>query len=461
MKRKLTFLAVLCALFLNAGVFAQGNGATISIEESRCVATGVITATGAQGTGPFIYDFTSYPVDYAYTGPTASNVITALNPGSYTLRIIDQGAGNSFTDYSVVVPGDYIEPDYNLTAVDVTGCYNGTNGSISGVLIDGRAPFSYEIMAGPMGVGTMNNTGTFTNLGAGTYTIRGYDSCGNFQTRQATINNYFWGIGNPVVAKTGCGLYSFNAVDITINPGMAVQTYTVKNGNTVLASGPSLPLAFANPDATISDVVVCVTDPCGYEQCQNFGVSDWTVGSNNVTYPSCNTFSVNSIDVIGSPIGPVMYGIERAPGDTIWSATVPFTFTKVVQGYFFATLFVKDGCGVIKASGNQQFVNMWGDAGYNYTSCTESQLCHSDSWFYIGPVSYSLNGGAAQASSCFSNLVDGIYTVVATDQCGSTIERTVNVDHNWQLSGGGSATSCAMGKTYTSFYIPGNIMGPQ
>ncbi len=460
MKRKITLLFVLCTLFFYREILAQGNGATITIEESRCVATGVITATNVQGTGPFIYDFIDYPVDYAYTGPTASNVLSALNPGNYTLRIIDQGAGNSFTDYPVSVPGDYIEPDYNLTATDVTGCYNATNGSIAGTLVNGRAPFLYEIIAGPMGVGTTNNTGTFINLGAGTYTIRGYDSCGNFQTRQATINNYFWGIGNPVVAKVGCGQYSFNSIDIQINPGMVVQAYTVKNGGNIIATGPSLPLAFSNPDATIGNVQVCVTDPCGTEQCTSFGVSDWTVGGNSVSYPTCNNFTVNSIDVIGSPIGPVMYGIERAPGDTIWSATLPFNFVKVAQGYFFATVFVKDGCGVIKASGNQQFVNMWGDANYNYTSCTESQICHSNSWFYINPVNYSLNGGASQANNCFTNLTDGVYTILATDACGSTIERTVNVDHSWALSGGGASTSCTMGKTYTSFYIPGNVFSP-
>ena len=69
-----------------------------------------------------------------------------------------------------------------------------------------------------MGVGTMNNTGTFTGLGPGTYSVRGYDSCGNFQTRQVTINNFFWGVSAPVVKILGCGQYSFDA--ITISPAL-------------------------------------------------------------------------------------------------------------------------------------------------------------------------------------------------------------------------------------------------
>lgn len=458
MKRNLSILLVLCTLFSPLFTLAQGTGAIITTQESRCVATGIITAAGAQGAGPFIYDFISYPADYAYTGPTSNNVITSLNPGNYILRIIDQGTANEFTDYAVTVPGSYIEPNYNITVTNVAGCYNGMNGSISGTLIDGRGPFLYEIIAGPMAVGTANNTGTFTGLGAGTYTVRGYDSCGNFQTRQATISNFYWSVSDPVVSKTACGVYSFDA--LTISPSISGYIYSVKAGNNVIAISNSLPIAFAHPDATIGNVQVCVTDSCGYEQCTGFTPVDWSVGSNDVTYPSCNTFSVNSITINGTPIGPVTYGIERAPGDTIWSNTLPFTFTKVTQGYFFAAVFVKDGCGIIKASGNQQFVNMWGNAVFNYTSCTESEICHNNSWFYISPVTYTLNGGASQANNCFQNLTDGIYTVVATDACGSTIQREVNVSHDWQLQYAGPYKAC-MGKgSGASFYMPSNAFNP-
>ncbi len=441
MRKIFTFLVVVILLFSGTQIFAQGNGATITAEESRCVATGIITATGAQGTGPFLYDFVSYPVDYAYTGPSASNVITALNPGNYTLRIIDQGAGNSFTDYSVVVPGTYIEPDYNPTATDITNCYNGTNGSIQGTLIDGRAPFSYEIIAGPMGVGTMNNTGTFTGLGPGTYSVRGYDSCGNFQTRQVTINNFFWGVSAPVVTKLGCGQYSFDA--ITISPALVGQTYRVKDANgNVLSNSPTLPIAFSHPDATIANATVCAVDACGTESCTNFTISDWSIASAVTTYTVCNQFTTESITINGTPIGPLTYGFIRGTGDTVWSLTPPpFTFgPQLVPEYFWGQEIVKDGCGVIKSQPNyyEDFMQFWGDMYSGYTSCTEVSLTANPSWRYIAPVTYSLNGGLPQAGNTFTGITaEGIYTITMTDACGTTKSVTSVVGFSWNIAGYG------------------------
>jgi protocatechuate 3,4-dioxygenase beta subunit len=465
MRKIFTFLVVIISLFAGAQVYAQGNGATITVEESRCVATGVLTASGAQGTGPFLYDFVAYPVDYAYTGPSASNVITALNPGSYTLRIIDQGAGNSFTDYSVVIPGNYIEPDYNPTATDVTNCYNGTNGSIQGTLIDGRAPFSYEIIAGPMGVGTMNNTGTFTGLGPGTYSVRGYDSCGNFQTRQVTINNFFWGISSPIVTKSACGQYSFDA--ISISQVLTGHSYRVKDANgNIIATNPTLPISFSHPDATIANATVCVVDACGTELCNNFTIADWSISGCNIIYTACNTYEATA-SIAGSPIGPLQYFITRAPGDTVWSATVPFTYTKLTtyptyNGDNYTSVYVKDGCGVIKSCGSF-YQDIYGGYNWSYENCSTNTITLSPSWYYINPVTYTMTSpvlGLPQASPTYTGLADGTYTFDITDACGHIHTESLNMSHDWQLSGGGSSTSCTMGKTYTSFFAPGNLFAP-
>lgn len=461
MKRIFTFLIVLFALFSYTNMNAQGNGATITIEESRCVATGVITATNVQGTGPFIYDFTAYPVDYAYTGPTANNIITALNPGNYTLRIIDQGDGNSFTDYAVVVPGDYIEPDYNLSVIDVSGCYNGTNGEISGVLINGRAPFSYEIIAGPMGVGTINGTGTFSNLGAGTYTIRGYDSCGNFQTRQATINNFYWSISNPVVTKTGCGQYSFDA--LTLNNLPANNGYTVKNNGNVIASGASLPIVFSNPDATIGNVQVCVSDICGYEQCVSFSVADWSFGGANTYYASCNIWTVDAVTINGSPIGPIEYGWVKGPSDTVWSSTLPFNITvPTPHPYWWSSFVVKDGCGVIKGEQYEIFLDMYGGNSSSYDNCTQNTICINPSHSFVLPVTYEITSPLTITSpnGCFSGLADGTYTTLITDACGETFEQDITVSHDWQLQYAGAYKACLGNGSGVTFYIPGNAFNP-
>lgn len=439
MKKNLSLLFLLFSVFFTETIFAQcGGGASISVGESRCVATGTITVNGASGAGPFQYSFSSYPVDYAYSGPSSSNAFTALNPGTYDLVVTDLGSGCSTTYPGVVVPGSYIEPDYNVTPTAVTGCYNGTNGSISGTLSNGRAPFYYQIMSGPMGVGTTSVSGTFTNLGPGDYEVRGFDSCGNFQTRQATIDNFFWSLASNTSTKTNCGQYTLDAVSLN-NPPTGV-TYFVKQGGSVLASGTSLPISFNNPDATIGSVTVCATDACGHEECQPLSPpADWSISVATTTYPSCHTFSVDQITITGTPIGPIMYGFVRADQDTVWSSTVPFTFPKVgFTQYFWGQEIVKDGCGVVKSQPDyyQDFMDIWGGGYVSFTSCNDATIVANVDWRHIDPVSYSLNGGAPQASGNFTNQTDGNYTVTITDACGDTKELTYSLDHNWSIDGG-------------------------
>lgn len=55
-----TFLA-LVSIFYADNLRAQcGSGATIDVTESRCIATGTMTITGATGSGTYIYSFSSY-----------------------------------------------------------------------------------------------------------------------------------------------------------------------------------------------------------------------------------------------------------------------------------------------------------------------------------------------------------------------------------------------------------------
>lgn len=453
MLRRLTLMATLVVAFFAYKANAQcGSGATITVEESRCEATGVIMASGATGVGPFLYDFTSYPVDYAYTGASSSSTITALNPGSYTLRIIDQGAGNCFTDYVVSVPGTYVQPLMNTSVVDVTNCYNGTNGSITAALVDGRLPYSYEIIAGPMAVGTTNTNGIFSNLGPGTYDVRGYDSCGNYQTRQVTIGNFYFSPNSPVVTKTGCGQYSFDAINP--NATMSGYTYKVKDANgTTIATGASLPIAFSHPDGTIANAQVCITDACGTDGCVNFSIADWSVTGSSTSYTACNQWTTSSITISGTPTAPITYGFVRNAGDTVWSSSLPFSFgPQITPSYWWGFSVVKDGCGVVKASPNiyEQFMLFWGGVNNQYyTSCTEATI-EAGIWHsFVNPVSFSLNGGAPVTDGDntynFTNLPDGSYTIVATDACGSTFSYTTGIGHDWTL-GGFSEPYCTFGE---------------
>lgn len=450
-KIKLSLLTLLALLMANVVNAQCGSGATISIAESRCEATGVITVNGASGSS-LLYDFVSYPPDYSYTGPSASNVITGLNPGSYTLRVLD-GGNNCYTDYSVTVPGNYVQPLYTPYAQDVTNCYNGSNGEIHGVMTDGRTPYTYEILAGsPCCVGSTNSSGDFYGLTPGTYNVRAYDSCGNFQTRQVTVGNFYFNPNTPVVTKTGCGLYSFDA----INPNATMTGYSYKvkdaNGNTI-ATGSSLPISFSHPDATIGNATVCITDACGTDACIPFTVADWNITASQTDYTGCNQWTTQYITISGSPVSPITYGFVRNVGDTVWSSTVPFTFgPQNSPGYWWGFSVVKDGCGVVKATPNQyeRFMLYWGGvASMTNTSCTESNV-RVEAWHnFVTPVYFSIDGGPSVTEGgngyTFTNLTDGPHSVTYTDACGNVKTENINLDHTWQ-AGGYPETYCTVGK---------------
>ena len=198
-------LLFLCfCLVLSKHSFAQscgGLGANAIPYESRCAATGSIKVNAFGGSGSFKYKV----IGAVSTNFTSTDSITGLEMGTYTVLVNDIITNCTYSIPNVVVPGTYQDPRFTLLTQDVS-CDNGKNGKISlNNQSFGRSPFKYSIIApSPMGIGTTNSTGTFTNLKAGIYTIRLTDSCGGIQTRLVTINNYTWKINSYSFWKISC-----------------------------------------------------------------------------------------------------------------------------------------------------------------------------------------------------------------------------------------------------------------
>ncbi len=444
--------------------------ASLSIQESRCVATGAITVNITNGVGPYAVDFITYPTEYTYVGPTSNLSLTGLAPGNYVVRIIDQGTAGCYVDYPAYVPGTYLQPNsFAVSSTSTYGCNNANNGTITSTLngIEGRAPYTYQITAGPSGVGTLNSTGYFSGLSAGLYTVKLSDSCGNDQVRQVTIDNFVWSLGASALAKTACDNYVLNTVALTNGAGSSQivpgVTYSIKQGTTVLASSTTLPIAFTNPDNTINNIVVCATDACGNELCNNnFTIADWSY-SVAFSYTNCNTWSADAVTIYGSYVGPLTYGWVRDYNDTVWSNTIPFTITKTPPlTYFWSTFIVKDGCGTMKTQ-TGPFLKTWEYVSKTYDNCTQSTVCISPAYAYIAPVTYEISGSSigtlTNPTGCFSGLADGYYIATVTDACGNTNSEGVTVSHDWQASGY-SYYPCGIGTAAFVYTVPANATNP-
>lgn len=198
------FSILLFTIFWANTTYAQDCSllqATLSTSESRCAATGSIKITVTGGSGSYKYK-TIGPVNSNYT---TTDSITGLSAGVYTVVINDIVSNCILTKTGIVVAGTYEDPRFVLNSVDVS-CDNGNNASITvSGLQNGRSPFTYSIVApSPMGIGTSNSTGVFTDLIAGDYSIQLTDSCGGIQTRSITLNNYTWRIDSYSFNKFSC-----------------------------------------------------------------------------------------------------------------------------------------------------------------------------------------------------------------------------------------------------------------
>ncbi len=298
-----SFLLV-CFLALTSFVIAQscaGFGATAVGYESRCAATGSLKIDAFGGSGDYSYKVTG-PIT---TNFTSTDSITGLPAGTYTVTVTDITKNCTVNLSNIVVPGTYNDPRFTLISNDVT-CDDGDNGSIQlNTVTNGLAPFQFSIIApSPMGIGTTNSTGTFTDLKAGIYTIRLTDSCGGIQTRLVTINNYRWQIDSFVFWKTSCDSakgyirVSDNKGNISTVTGMPGFEYGIVRsaGDTIMSSNPNFSFYLAGENA----FEVIVKDPCGKIKKASLTLTFRSSVGNNVriTNNSCNTYNVSLTNIV-------------------------------------------------------------------------------------------------------------------------------------------------------------------
>jgi hypothetical protein len=233
MKRFSTLLFSLISVVLFSipqSCFSQactGLTATYVTTESRCAATGKVQINVTGGSGSYQYKVNG-PVNTNYT---SVNLITGLSVGRYLVTVKDIVNNCIYDNDTITINGNYLTPGFTLNARAVS-CIDGNDGRITvGSQSNGRAPFTYRIIApSASSVGTVNTTGVFTGLISGNYLIQLWDSCGAIQTRNITVENYNWSINNYIISKFGCDSISvvLNLIDIkgNVTPDAKFNAFT-------------------------------------------------------------------------------------------------------------------------------------------------------------------------------------------------------------------------------------------
>lgn len=176
----------------------------LSSTESTCQNNGTVTAITSGLSTPIEYTITGGSDNY--TNTVSINDLTkswqALYPGNYTVTASD--GTNEITE-SITVAGNYTFPDAQTTIEAIT-CPNGDDGMISTTVAGGSAPFEYELYSGnndlsPANLLSANNTGDFSGLSEGQYTVRVIDTdCNNESTSVVTLSNDYPGL-SPILSS--------------------------------------------------------------------------------------------------------------------------------------------------------------------------------------------------------------------------------------------------------------------
>ena len=433
MKRKYTFLKLLCFLFLcnlPGKLNAQCNlSLSYSVTESRCKSTGSIEITVNGGSGNYNYKITGGSIPPINT---SANLITGIPAGTYTVEVKDVTDNCIISQANIVVPGNYQDPRFELSGTDVT-CINGSDGTITVTNQQfGTGPFVYTIVApSASGVGTSNATGVFTGLIPGDYAIRLVDSCGGIQQRLITIANYNWWISSAPVSVFDCdsAAITVNLTDNKANNNSSGSSFAGFIYGAVITPGDTIWSVNRNFNVlkgAARSFAIVAKDPCG-----NIKSTGWTennkpsVGANiSISNQVCNTFTAsvtgqtnltnpqyclydNSNNLIGCnntgvfnnvPYGSYCINTEDVCYDTIIVRC--FTVNQPVPGVGSTVATGNLSCSTFTASITGQ------------TNLINPQYCLFDN----ANILVSCNN-----TGVFDNIPYGSYCIQVTDGCTGTV----------------------------------------
>ncbi len=394
------------------------SGVTIVVTATKTDAllnqnNGTITVTATGGTG-FTYNINGGAFQSA-------NVFTGLAAGSYTVIAKNSNGCIGTTQVTIAVndPCAGVTVVVNTTKVDPTA--GQSNGSITASATGGTG-FTYSLNNG-----TFQTSGTFTGLAAGNYTITAKNSNGCLGTATVTLTatnpcagvtvivtttqvNPTAGQSNGSITATATGgtgfTYSLNNGAFQTSgtfTGLAAGNYTVtaKNSNGCMGTA-TVALGATNPCAGIT-VVVTTTQVNPTQGQSNGSITATATGGTGFTY------SLNG-------------GAFQASGTFSGLAAGTYTITAKNSngclGTTTVTLIAIDPCAGVTVVVTTTQVNP--SQGQSNGSITATATGGTG-------FTYSLNGGAFQASGTFSGLAAGTYTVTAKNSVGCLGSTTVTL----------------------------------
>lgn len=217
--------------------------ATLTTDLSCITGYATITVVASGGTPDYEYKLENNGIGGAYQ---SSNVFVNLIAGTYVVKVRDRN-GNMTNSNSVTI-ASVNAPILNVNVTNVT-CYGGSNGTITGIVTGGKAPYLYSILH-PIAI-SQQPSNVFTNLPAGTYTIQVTDALGCVSLMTAAILQ-------PVPLLSTFNLSSNGTLTISATGGVPSYQYSIDGGANFVSSNVFSGLQPATYPIVVKDANDCL-----------------------------------------------------------------------------------------------------------------------------------------------------------------------------------------------------------
>lgn len=406
----------------------------VLIDDYTCVQDGIIEAQNVVGgTAPY-----SYSIDGInfFSGPGAER-FSGLTDGNYTITVRDDLDCTITTNTITINPRN--EPS-DLTFVSTQALCPALTSDVTVTVVDGNAPFTYEIIA-PLANATNNvNDPLFVGLTPGTYTFQVTDDKGCVIQESYTIASVVpITVTSQIDSNISClglsdGAANFNVGNFNTTYDYAITGPATFSGTTVfLNTIPLTGLAAGTYSITVTDndtnciatTDVTVAAPPAALVIANLDVTDM----------SCSTIGTNPGSVVISATdgwGGYEYELEDPTGGTVGPQPAnSFTGLTDTSGNYTVTVRDAGGCEV-----TQTF--MLSPAIAPVLAVTANSLCYDSTTGLTitanvttggeAPFQYRLApSGAYQSNPVFSGLGPGTYTIEVIDSKNCTATASIAV----------------------------------